>query len=506
MRRRTLLATATATAIGALAGLKACSGTFGKSAPGPTPSIAPMPTPSRTPRPSPPTDTAVPSYFSDQAMWPDTRAQTNATITALHGHHLCGMIAIPELQETVSEGQCPVVVDLKGPTTWALTPDSKGSWNARLVDLAASSTPEAEATAGPTTTATPALPEISVATGPAIVDDTHAYLVAGVYYEGDSQPGGSYGEPVTCAIDVVKVSTSDYAIAASARLVEEYKFSGYLLDRVSLNFNADRSALLVAGSKDPDTASARGFGFRLSTADLSTQFDASTILTGSYQEMDAKGEALTAMDEKSKSIFVYLANGTTETTEGEWRIERVQDDWIYYCDVTRITPGAYDTGDLHMRNLTTGESIALSHQREHFRNMYTFDIYTGQHEVIFYGTYTKPAFSVRQPGATTPMLSWASDERAVPRAACVFGDIAYTTTPDRPEYKGNATLQLTSLSSGQDIGQVPIDTDNGPIAVSAWGLALQGAFYPANGWMDHPEHSTPSDAPEETATATATAT
>ena len=159
-----------------------------------------------------------------------------------------------------------------------------------------------------------------------------------------------------------------------------------------------------------------------------------------------------------------------------------------------------------MRNLTTGDSVALSRQREYFHNMYTFDIYTGQHEVILYGTYTKPTFSVRQPGATTPMLSWASDERAVPRAACVFGDIAYTTTPDRPEYKGNATLQLTSLSSGQDIGQVPIDTDNGPIAVSAWGLALQGAFYPANGWMDHPEHSTPSDAPEETATATATAT
>lgn len=505
MRRRTLLATATATAIGALAGLKACSGTFGKSAPGPTPSIAPMPTPSRTPRPSPPTDTAVPSYFSDQAVWPNTRVQTNATITALHGQHLCGMIPIPELQETVSGGYCPVVVDLKGPTTWALTPDSKGNWSAALVDLAASSTPEAEASASPTTTATPVLPEISVATGPAVMDDTHAYLVAGVYYD-DSRVDYSYRKSVTCAIDVVKVSTSDYAIAASARLVEEYKFSGYLLDRVSLNFNADRSALLVAGSKDPDTASARGFGFRLSTADLSTQFDASTILTGSYQEMDAKGEALTAMDEKSKSIFVYLANGTTETTESEWRIERVQDDWIYYCDVTRITPGAYDTGDLHMRNLTTGESIALSHQREHFRNMYTFDIYTGQHEVILYGTYTKPAFSVRQPGATTPMLSWTSDERAVPRAACVFGDIAYMTTPDRPEYKGNATLQLTSLTSGQDIGQVPIDTDNGPIAVSAWGLALQGAFYPANGWMDHPEHSTPSDAPEETATATATAT
>lgn len=503
MRRRTLLATAAA--IGALAGLEACSGTFGKSAPGPTPSIAPMPTPSRTPRPSPPTDTAAPSYFSDQAMWPDTRAQTNATITALHGHHLCGMIAIPELQETVSEGQCPVVVDLKGPTTWALTPDSKGSWNARSVDLAASSTPEAEATAGPTTTATPALPEISVATGPAIVDDTHAYLVAGVYYEGDSQPGGSYGEPVTCAIDVVKVSVSDYAIVASVRLVEAYKFDRQLLDRVSLSFNADHSALLIAGSKDHDAADARGFGFRLSATDLSTQFDASTVLTGSYQDMDEKGEALTAMDENSKAVFVYLTNGTTETTEDEWRIERVQDDWIYYY-TTRATPGAGDSDSSHMRNLTTGESIALSHQREHFRNMYTFDIYTGQHEVILYGTYTKPAFSVRQPGATTPMLSWTSDERAVPRAACVFGDIAYTTTPDRPEYKGNATLQLTSLSSGQDIGQVPIDTDNGPIAVSAWGLALQGAFYPANGWMDHPGHSTPSDAPEETATATATAT
>ena len=62
---------------------------------------------------------------------------------------------------------------------------------------------------------------------------------------------------MTCAIDVVKVSVSDYAIVASVRLVEAYKFDRQLLDRVSLSFNADHSALLIAGSKDHDAADAR---------------------------------------------------------------------------------------------------------------------------------------------------------------------------------------------------------------------------------------------------------
>ena len=65
-------------------------------------------------------------------------------------------------------------------------------------------------------------------------------------------------------------------------------------------------------------------------------------------------------------------------------------------------------------------------------------------------------------------------------AACVFGDVVYTASEVVEE-----TLQLTSLSSGDSIGEVPgIARRLGPLAVSAWGLASGTNFYPATEWLD----------------------
>ena len=119
MHRRAFL---TSAAAGALSALTACSGSTAV-----TPSIAPVTTPSRTPAPSPPSATAVPSSFALQPRWPVFG--TSDSVTALRTHYLCGGIVLDradEARRTVPDGRCPVVVDLKGPTTWAVLPDDDG--------------------------------------------------------------------------------------------------------------------------------------------------------------------------------------------------------------------------------------------------------------------------------------------------------------------------------------------------------------------------------------------
>ena len=87
------------------------------------------------------------------------------------------------------------------------------------------------------------------------------------------------------------------------------------------------------------------------------------------------------------------------------------------------------------------------------------------------------SFSVWKPDQTTPTLSWKKAEQAIPTAACVFGDVVYTV---------GGPLRLVSLSSGEELSEVPGKAWNWStrIAVTAWGLAVGSAFYPATEWFD----------------------
>ena len=128
MHRRTFLIS---TAIIGIAGcLGACSRNLKT---GPTPSIAPAPTLGPESRVLPPADGAAPSSFSEFPLWPEGDIQT--TVTALHKQHLCGTAEIPELDGRVSNGLCPVVVDLSGPSTWAIIPDGKENWSIMPVKM-----------------------------------------------------------------------------------------------------------------------------------------------------------------------------------------------------------------------------------------------------------------------------------------------------------------------------------------------------------------------------------
>lgn len=466
MHRRAFL---TSAAAGALSALTACSGSTAV-----TPSIAPVTTPSRTPAPSPPSATAVPSSFALQPRWPVFG--TSDSVTALRTHYLCGSTVVDGedgARWTVSTGHWPVVVDLEdpeNPTTWALLPDGDDAWTTRTVQAAGpSATP---ITADPSGVSTVAL--FRMETGPALLDEKHAYLTVGLVTgdEGQSSTGLT-----PCSVDLVKVDLADGSVAASARLS-----SAFIAERIkgdlSLCFTEDRSALLVSGSSPTYDLSLKGIGLRLSAADLSVQLDAATVLTDSSSQWQSCGEALTATYEDDE-VIVYLADGTIEPLDST-RPKTVRDGWLYYYNRTDHSVLAYDP--------RTGETITISETGgyetlDSLSNGTSDHIHTDQHEAILGATiYDEPSFSVWRPGEASPAVSWEAAEQTIPEAACVFGEVLYTTSRD-----DNGTLRLTSLTSGESLGEVPGAAQqwNGAVtlAVCAWGLAASGVFYPATEWL-----------------------
>ena len=466
MHRRAFL---TSAAAGALSALTACSGSTAV-----TPSIAPVTTPSRTTAPSPPSATAVPSSFALQPRWPVFG--TSDSVTALRTHYLCGSTVVDGeagARWTVSTGHWPVVVDLQdpeNPTTWALLPDGDDAWTTRTVQAADSSATPA-ASAAPSVLASP---RYSLTAGPALLDDGYAYLTV-----------GTAAKESRCPVDLVKVDLSDGTVAASTRLSSAFTTHKIKHD-LSLSFTEDRSALLIAGdgpissSTDPD---AKNIGLRLSAADLSVQLDAATVLA-EPRSVKMCGEALTATYEDDE-VIVYLADGTTESL-AEMKAVAVRDGWLYYYDATRYPGSATikSSGAARARRLGTGETVTISEtDKGTFATLDNHEqtddrlISTDQHEVILWGGTDRSTFSVRRPGEAEPLLSWEAAERAVPDAACVFGDVLYTF--------GSESLQLISLTSGNSLSEVPGTAWNwgGSVAVTAWGLAVSGVFYPATEWF-----------------------
>ena len=460
MHRRAFL---TSAAAGALSALTACSGSTAV-----TPSIAPVTTPSRTPAPSPPSATAVPSSFALQPRWPVFG--TSDSVTALRTHYLCGSTVVDGedgARWTISTGHWPVVVDLEdpeNPTTWTLLPDGDDAWTTRTVQAADSSAAPA-ASAAPSVLASP---RYNLTAGPALLDDGYAYLTV-----------GTAAEESRCPVDLVKVDLSDGTVAASTRLSSAFTTHKIKHD-LSLAFTEDRSALLIAGdgpissSTDPD---AKSIGLRLSAADLSVQLDAATVLA-EPRSVRMCGEALTATYEDDE-VIVYLADGTIEPLDST-RPETVRDGRLYYYNRTDHSVLAYDP--------RTGETITISETVgyetfDSLSNGTSDHIHTDQHEAILGATvYDESSFSVWRPGEASPAVSWEAAEQTIPKAACVFGEVLYTTSRD-----DNGTLRLTSLTSGESVGEVPgvARQWNGAVtlAVCAWGLAASGVFYPATEWL-----------------------
>jgi len=459
--------------------------------------------------PKPPTPDAAPSAFTNEPTWPTTET-TTATITAAHNRYLCGGATISEAQKYFTEGWCPVIVDVSGPTTRAILLDNNGTWITKVVEHDSDDREnyyKKEASASDRTT---------IVLGPALLDDDHAYLVIGSFTEPeDTTSSSSPPRKENTSVVMLKIRLSDGAITTSTTLSENFP-TGYSDDTYSnmyLSFTEDRSALLLTGSDDIYGADHEYIGLRLSTDDLSTQFDAHSIIGNQPDtKITSYGQALGATYQSAKGeTIVFLTNGTQETAEAEFSYI-VRDGWYYYMDVSLSVENRDNAARYYARNLTSGQTIELDDTWGSDTGNHVWpDIASDQQTIIT--TIGKDSTStvkdsantvtaglaVRPPGASVPALRWRRENKKVKRAG-ILGDTLYVTYSSTDSNR-NARLELMSVSTGETISEADAKiaesttTDSSGLdltAVTPWGLAShRNGFYAATSWLD----STPGPAP-----------
>ncbi|MDO5066020.1 MAG: hypothetical protein Q4D96_01905 [Propionibacteriaceae bacterium] len=387
---------------------------------------------------TPPAPDATPKSFLATPQWPSIPIQTQ--IKALHREHLCA--AIPR----DDEHSYPVVVNVTGPATRVVRSDGNGTFSTREVELdflAEHLDPTVEH------------PDLGppLQTGPVIMGDDHAYLIV-------IQPIRGLG-----AAHLLKITLNDGTVAASALLNEQVKAS--LPDEISLSFSADATSLLVADVVG-SSRSADFIGLRLDVTDLSIQFDAHSLITGT-DDITVAGEALKATTATHDKGLVLLADGRDIPAPGADVL--VLGQWCYYS--TGLAP-------VMLRDLTTGtETPVLDlpwkelHQlrQRNFLAVWSRSAY----RMIAHHDEKPKRFSVWLPGESSPVLQWKENEHPIPFRSAALGETLYSS--DSANF-----LTVRSLSSGENLGSIPWHGSS-EFAVSAWGAATTNLFFPATEWF-----------------------
>lgn len=476
MRRRTLLITAGTVSVSPV--LEACTSPSRKD---------PAPTP-------PPGPDAIPYKFTERPSWPGTNI--SVSIKAARDRYLCSDVAVDELRDVFASGHCPVIVDVAGPTTRAVTLDETGAWTTKEVALTGRYDKGKDNIKAPT----------KLWVGPALLDETHAYLVLGVLaQQGDDTSTTSADDTTTCPVIMLKIRLSDGSVAASATVSD--RFFAKEVSGMHLSFSTDRTALLLAGDNGGRQSSATQksnpdyVALRLNAEDLSIQFDAHSILNSKRTtSITSYGQAIGSKYATSPSeMIIFLADGRYEFVKKNDHPIMVRDGWYYY--------GYGDLGPdkrTRARNLASNETVELQGTWEkEVGNGVSWPSITSDGQAIISGTEHAERdrtnqLIIRLPGAASPTLSWKAGDQKIPEGASVLGDVLYTCyDPDDSESTSNHHIDLTSLATGEKITET-----EGPGSallsgvrdvVTPWGIANYFGFYAATAWIDHtPSAGSPS--------------
>lgn len=464
MRRRTFLTT-----LGAAAG----AGLYGCSAKHPKSTVSDSTSPSATApaSPTPPTPTATPIVFGAEPLWPppgvisdqDQTLGEGCQILHVHGRYLIGAIGAHYLPgQTDVTGMCPVIVDLTGPTTYAILPDGvSGGYHAAEVKPTAP---------GNNATETSKVGAVAhLATGPSTLDDNHAYIVVG---KTDGVTGSSNTSDENMPLSLLKIQLSDYKATASVQLSSSFPTSAFALqDSPSgrLLFTADGTALMLTTGSDPYLA------LRLSATDLSTQFDAHSVLTYAYLK-DLGGEAVCTSKYSSSTepgTVVTLTDGASHTVSDSPKY--VCRKWLYARRYT--TAGS----TVVMINVDTGEEFTLTG--------FPYELSDMQHTATsgdYIITCTNNQIDVRTPGSTSPTLTWNSAERAVPNSGQVYGDVLYACYM-------SGRITLVDLHTGEELDNRQFTPFQQACVsfVTPYGISTGRFFYPTTEWMTDSKSAAP---------------
>ncbi|WP_125229013.1 hypothetical protein [Arachnia propionica] len=396
----------------------------------------------------------APVGFTHSPAWPANRARTE--ITAVRDRHLVGWAHVSEAERLFRLGWVPIIVNVTGVTTRALLIDDDGTWTTRRVTVK----DEPGSGNAPTT----------LVPGPAAIDDTHAYIVVGVLFDGSTGTHNS-AAPVV----LLKVRLSDGSVVATTTISDRTRLRA--LERAALSFTEDGNSLLLACA-DPVGQDDSWIGLRLSTTDLGVEFDARTLLSGREpHSVSCAGQGvLVTFDFPESTELIALADGHRQTTQHDNGM--VLDGWTYRFE----SRGAHaqtliaNHAGLRRRVEMAGARELPPQPRFFSGNRIIIDFSEGQH------------LQVWRPGATEPSVDLIAREQSFPAGVAVFNDILYTWRDD-----GRHThLKLQQLDSGEVLAERTLPhglLGSGVGAVTRWGIVSNMAntdsprFVRATEWL-----------------------
>ncbi|RRD48283.1 hypothetical protein [Arachnia propionica] len=407
-----------------------------------------------------PTPEGHPTAFADSPAWPEGRATVE--ITAVRDRYLTAMAPVPDADGTFTEGWTAVVVNVTGPTTWALLLEDDGTWTTKQVALRGQG-PQVNHEDKALT---------SIVRGPAVLDDTHAYLVVGLF---PLEPGQFTGRPESvyghkyCPAMLFKIRLSDGSLVASTTVSDALKVER--LRHATMSLSTDGGSLLLAAApgRDDDPAAGGWVGLRLSTADLSVEFDARALYVRTQlTSVSAVGEglAVTSASHLGKEL-VLLADG--RRFQVAQREPTVLGGWVH------LTMPEHLWGAAHVAfHVDSGKRVTMQDPTVQLPELPTI---SSPYPAIVHLSSGTP-FRVWVPGAPEPLHDAnRSPGKPSPEGAAVCEDILYTWA--------ESTLTLWRLGSHDPLSTqriTPGRLSPGVGVVTPWGLATPTQFFRATEW------------------------
>jgi len=461
MRRRTFFTAALSTMAGAgTLSLGACAG-LGRSL---AKKLAPHPPTLRhASLSSPPQPTAVPTAFSKEAVWPmrieenhDQPWPSNAEITTAHGTLLLGKVHNDSSDPLT--GDSPIIVDLTGPTTYAVVPDDSehGYRIEEMTPPLVGSIPrENHVTPSPGATVTEQF------TGAGTCDDEFAYVITGTETLRAGRVPEDHGR-----VSLLKIRLSDRTIIASTILGENLALKAkeptHRLES-SIVPTSDGGSLLVTSSFPPRA-------LRLSTADLSVQLDLASITSQRFSAVDGgEAVALNTDDGRTQTAVVTLADGVAHPLETMFA-QLVHQGYLY---ATRRAEGDQPFSELII-NLATGERLEPEDLPGNDEKSKQATLSAHEGFIIRETDYVQ----VRRNGSATALLTWKPSGQEASKGVAICGSVLYVAL-------GGGRMRLVNLDTGEVIQESKTGNqyDYGElVAVTPYGACYKNNFYPATAW------------------------
>ena len=241
---------------------------------------------------------------------------------------------------------------------------------------------------------------------------------------------------------------------------------------LKLSFTNDQASIILTGdgsaTYNSTNSAADYIALRLSTEDLSIQFDAHSILDKqNISVVIPCGQALTfPLPLETNNAIIFLTNNKYERTDDIQPII-VRDDWYYYKNSSESLVGT-------ARHVISGQEISLEGDWENEVKGWP-RIFSGQQtNITWQDQHDSPAIAVRTPGTASAALRWDGTNHEIPNGACTFGDVLYSF------YGANASSS------------------------TPWGLVVTDYFYSATSWLEDASSAPTSTAPSNPSSPTPT--